>query len=336
MCIIETDPSGLEWVASHYIAFMHRGGHISFGDGLDEHSMAYYDILDHQCVPIEQYDAKELIKRFEQWIDEGYYIIVDANLGKLIKEYEKYFKKHEMLLYGYDEQKRVFYSLLQNEKNEKFEVFELEYDAIPSAIESIIMYYRENPMERFAHFYNYFYPLTKLRIRPMLYDDNMFILKALKKLEAEYYSDCHEISRYGQTQEMEQKFVNYTGLGCLIGMKKILIGMIEGNDPSVKSVSKVNNLFKLYEHRCILRSTLELLREKLRIVDTAYNNAFETYCSGIASMRECYLLMEKAHISGKNNSLPSIIQRLDTVYENDYNSLRVIDGIAKQTMIGRL
>lgn len=85
-----------------------------------------------------------------------------------------------------------------------------------------------------------------------------------------------------------------------------------------------------------MRSTLELLRDKLRIADPAYKSAFETYCSDIASMRECYLLMEKAQISGKNNSLPGIIRRLDTVYGNDYDSLRVMDSIAREKMNARL
>jgi hypothetical protein len=62
---------------------MHWNGQIHFGDGMDTYSMSYYDdILEHQCVPLEQYGAGELIQRFEQWIDEGYYIIVDMNLEK--------------------------------------------------------------------------------------------------------------------------------------------------------------------------------------------------------------------------------------------------------------
>ncbi|MDR2418297.1 MAG: hypothetical protein LBD79_04515 [Treponema sp.] len=336
LCIIETDPASPEWVASHYSVFMHWEGQIHFGDGMNSYSMSYYDdILEHQCVPIEQYRSQELIRHFEQWIDEGYYVIVDMNLGDLIKGY-KNFKVHEILLYGYDEQRRVFYSPLQNEKTGQFESFELEYDVIPPAIESAIAYYREKPNERLWHFYNFFYPLTKLKIRQTYNDDNMFILKALKKLEVECNSYCHEIGIYKQTQELDCKFINYTGLGCLIGMKEILNGILEDNDQSSKGQDNVDKLFKLYEHRCIMRSMLELLREKLGIDNEAYKSAFETYCSDIASMRECYLLMEKARISGKLNSLPGIIQRLDTIYENDYDSLRVIDGIAREKMSERL
>ncbi|MDR1326445.1 MAG: hypothetical protein LBK00_10460 [Treponema sp.] len=340
-CIIETDPSGPEWVASHYTLFMHSGGHISFGDGFDKPSMSYYDILEHQCVPLEQYGARELIQRFEQWIDEGYYVIVDVNLGDLVKDY-KNFKVHEILLYGYDEQRRVFYSPLQNERNGQFESFELEYDVIPPAIESVVAYYREAPLDRFERFFNFFYPLSKLKIIPIRRDDNMFILRAFKKLEAEYYySNCLEISRYGQKHELEEKLAHYTGLGCLIGMREMLSHMIEGaettppHDP-YPNIDKVTNLFTLYEHRCIMRSMLELLREKLDIDNEAYNSAFETYCSGIASMRESYLLMKKSQISGKLNSLPGIIQRLDVIYESDYDSLRIMDDIAREKMSERL
>ena len=129
--------------------------------------------------------------------------------------------------------------------------------------------------------------------------------------------------------------VNYTGLGCLIGMKKIFTDAMEGND-LMPNEDKVGNLFKLYEHRCILRSMLELLREKLLIADTAYNNAFETYCSHITAMQECYLLMKKSQISGKNNSLLNIIQRMDSIYENDYNSLQIMANISQEKMSKRL
>jgi hypothetical protein len=45
--------------------------------------------------------------------------------------------------------------------------------------------------------------------------------------------------------------------------------------------------------------------------------------------------MQKARISGKLNSLPGIIQRLDAMYENDYDSLRVMDSIAREKMSER-
>jgi hypothetical protein len=320
---------------------MRGDGRINFGDGLDRYSMSYYDILEHQCVPLEQYGAMELIQRFEQWIDEGYYVIVDMNLGDLIKGYQG-FKVHEILLYGYDEQRRIFYSPLQNERNGQFETFELEYDRIAPAIESVVAHYREVPEDRFARFFRYFYPLSKLKLNPMRHDDNMFILRAFKKLQAEYYySDCREISRFGRNRDVEEKLVSYTGLGCLIGMKTILSSMIKGaettppHDP-YHNLDKVNNLFILYEHRCILRSMFELLREKLDIDNEAYQSAFETYCSGIASMRESYLLMQKGRISGKLNSLPGIIQRLELIYENDYDSLGIMDRIAREKMGKRL
>jgi hypothetical protein len=331
--IIGTDPFGHEWIASHYDVFMHWGGHIHFGNGLDRYATPYYDILDQRSFPLERYGAQDLVSHIEQWIDEGAYVMLDADTGKLIENPE--FRIHELLVYGYDEERRIFYSPLQNGKTGKFEVFELGYDTVLTAVGSVIAYYREHPLERVNRACQYFYPLTTIKIRPVHYDDTLFILTALKKLEAEYTGYRREFVRYEPTREAGERFVNYTGLGCLIGMRDVLIGLISEPDAGV-SFSIGTSLFKLYEHRGILVSTLELLRDKLGISDTAYDGNLETYKAQSRLMREAYLLMKKAEISNKKNSLPGIIQRLDAVYESDYTSLRDMDSRARQALAGWL
>jgi hypothetical protein len=331
--IIGTAPFGREWIASHYDVFMHWGGHIHFGDGLDRYAIPYYDILDQRSFPLEQYGAHDLASHIEQWIDEGAYVMLDADTGKLIENPE--FRIHELLVYGYDKERRIFYSSLQNGKTGKFEVFELRYDTVLAAVKSVIAYYREHPLERVKRACQYFYPLTTIKIRPVHYNDALFILMALKKLEAEYTGYRREFIRYERTRETGERFVNYTGLGCLIGMREVLAGLISAPDAGV-SFSIGDNLFKLYEHRIILISTLELLRDKLGITDPAYDRNLATYKALSGFMREAYLLMKKAEISNKKNSLSNIIQRLDTIYESDYTSLRNMDNIARRAMAGQL
>ncbi|MDR1326558.1 MAG: hypothetical protein LBK00_11030 [Treponema sp.] len=331
--IIGTAPSGHEWIASHYAVFMHWGGHIHFGDGLDRYATPYYDILEQRSFPLEQYGVQDLASHIERWIDAGAYVMLDADTGKLIENPE--FRIHELLMYGYDEERRIFYSPLQNGRTGKFEEFELRYDTVLAAVESVIAYYREYPLERVKRACQYFYPLTTIKIRAAHYDDTLFILMALKKLEAEYTGYRREFVRYEQTREAGECFVNYTGLGCLIGMRDVLAGLISTPDVGL-SFSIGTSLFKLYEHRGILVSTLELLRDKLGISDTAYDSGLETYKARSGIMREAYLLMKKAEISNKKNSLPGIIQRLDAVYESDYTSLRDMASIARQALAGRL
>jgi hypothetical protein len=331
--IIGTVPSGREWIASHYDVFMHWGGHVHFGDGLDRYATPYYDILEQRSVPLEQYGAQDLASHIERWIDEGAYVMLDADIGKLIEDPE--FRIHEVLVYGYDEERRIFYSPLQNGKTGKFEEFELRYDVVLAAVESVIAYYREYPLERVKRACQYFYPLTTIKIRPAHDDEGLFILRALKKLETEYTGYRREFVRYDRTREAGERFVNYTGLGCLIGTREVLGGLISAPEAGV-SFSIGTSLFKLYEHRGILVSTLELLQDKLGISDPGYDRGLETYKARSGLMREAYLLMKKAEISGKKNSLPGIIQRLDAVYESDYASLRDMDRIARQALAGRL
>ncbi|MDR1398931.1 MAG: hypothetical protein LBJ41_03305 [Treponema sp.] len=331
--IIGTVPSGREWIASHYDVFMHWNGHIHFGDGLNRYAIPYYDILDQQNLPLEHYGTQDLASHIERWIDEGAYVMIDADTSKLTDNPE--FRIHELLVYGYDKERHIFYSPLQNGKTGKFEVFELQYDTVLAAVKSVIAYYRKHPLERVTRACQYFYPLTTIKIRPVQYDDTLFIMMALKKLEAEYTGDRREFVRYEQTREAGERFVNYTGLGCFIGMREILSDLISTPDAEV-SLSLGTNLFKLYEHHVILVSTLDLLRDKLGISTPVYDRNLATYKALSGSMRETYLLMKKAEISNKKNSLPGIIQRLDIVYESSYSSLRNMDKVARKTLAKRL
>jgi hypothetical protein len=162
MGIMETIPEGYAWVSSHFDLFMYgEEGSIVFGDGKFEYSMPYYDMFEHEGVPIDCYDGITFISKFKQWIDDGYYIVADINNLKVLDPQTLDVHYHEICLIGYDEKKRVFFFPGRYDNSSNFEQMEISYDALLLAFDSIREYYRSSPEIKFSRVFSFFLSCNK-------------------------------------------------------------------------------------------------------------------------------------------------------------------------------
>lgn len=322
--IIETTQSGQEWVSSHYNIFMDKDDNLFFGDG-----MAYHDILQHDCIPIETFDANHIIDFFQKTIDEGYYIIVDVNFKYLFSNHENEFDMHEILLYGYDEDAQVFLSPQQS-NSDKFSRTGIKYDALRKAFASLFEHYKVNPTDKFERYYLYTYPITRLKLKEAKTDQNLLVLNALRKIETEYIAQSKEVTKYDIDTGNASEYTQYIGLGCLIGFKNKIHSAIDDENFDFSNTSMVRYAYLLYEHMNILKSTILLLKTKLNINDSIFDEAYDTYCAQIPIMQQCYLLILKFELTGDKSSLTNIIEHFDSIYENQFRALRTVFEIAKK------
>lgn len=327
---IETTQSGQEWVLSHFNIYMYKNDNLFFGDG-----MSYYDILQHDCIPIETFDANNIIDFCKKNIDEGYYVIVDVNFRDLFNNDENEFYRHEMLLYGYDEDGQVFLSPQKN-TSDKFSRTEIKYDALRKAFASSFERYKVNPNDKFERYYLYMYPITRLKLKEVKTDQNFLVLNALRKIEGEYIAQSEEVTKYDIDTDKTSKYTQYMGLGCFIEFKNKIHSVIDDENFDFSNTNMVRYAYLLYEHMNILKSTILLLKTKLNINDSIFDEAYDTYCSQIPIMQQCYLLFLKFKLTGDRDSLINIIEHFDSIYEHEFCALRAVFEIATKQVCAYL
>lgn len=140
------------------------------------------------------YPGKNVIKTIKNKIDEGFYVFLCVN-EKYIPErkaYQSYNYRHEILIYGYDENKKIFQTIAYN-KNEVYVPQEINMDTIKIA-------FLKNKSEHFFKFY-------PIKIKPFYIFDTLNIEKIRKDI-ADFLSPRKANKGYNALLLVEKKVRN--------------------------------------------------------------------------------------------------------------------------------
>lgn len=297
LAVTLNDRKSKSWLASHFEIYMEDDGWTVFGNNFDAHPLNYFDeILEIQEVKHEKIFEKNIIKTIIDLLNSGKYVAVDCLRENTVI--------HERMIYGYDLEEAVFFSLgvgKQSQLEEKkvpFEILKLEYF-------QLLEYLKMHKIEKFMR-RNWFYTITTMRLRGNYRNDNA-IFEMLKKIFREIHG--YKIIREEDPFLMHDDIkVSYTGLSCLKGMATVI------KRKGFREHSLTMALVALYEHRVIIQNSLEWFCDEFHIKDDEMHSIINKYKNTIKSIKTLYSLSMKNDICEISGFEEKMIKQLNLQY----------------------
>ena len=112
--IIKTSPYAEDWMASHLQLYMDHTFCTYFGESNSMYPPGYYDdILHTKNLDVFSINTDNIIPTIKGNLDEGRYILLRTNWNTADKREPRF---HEVLIYGYDDEKQVFFVPLMEDR----------------------------------------------------------------------------------------------------------------------------------------------------------------------------------------------------------------------------
>ena len=320
MVVIQTHPRIEEWFASKRLdVFLSENGvHSCFGENGEMYPLSYFgDIL--QISEVQEPKPGDILDRIEREIDEGRYIIIYLNFTTLLNDTEHEAPYiHEVLIYGYDETKRIFYCANGGKE------YEIVYDLLLENYTSVWELFRESPELRYSRRMWYFL-VTRISLNIDYRNDNA-CYDFLRKIEREWKVGTVIKNGYSKQGERGDPIVYHCGIYTLLALRHKLIQMATLSPEAEEHHTYSLILLKFCEHRSILlRSMAWFLHH------TGFLNAEETAVpmrTCYAQYEECVSQMKKIHSlslkysqTGDTAIYLRIIDYLQAQYALEYEAL---------------
>ena len=294
-CIINTYKQGKEWLASHIDIFLDKNNNAHFGDGESLYPLQYYsEILNIGEIEINDIDSLDIVPYIKSLLKDGFYVILDCNLNQFfISDSEKDIDIHEMLLYGFNDEIKSFYSPMLNNETGKMEEITLPYTEMIKSFDNIKKHYQWHN-NRFYRMYNFYYPLTIIRKKKYVISRDELAKRCLCKIDRELKGEKRLVSRINNTKQNNDQYSVYKGLSCLYGIIEIINEIIFNRiETKAKEFDITLNLLKLYEFRCNMLSTIETLCKITKEKYTELDYVKENYSKLVANIKKAYMMSFK-------------------------------------------
>lgn len=325
--IIDTSDSGRDWICTHYNLCMNRHRQIMFGDKEYHYTFDHYSsILDYD--EIELNNTADIIKTMREGILNEEYFLLNCNSEYLLTgQYAPLDPKsiHEYLFYGFDDEKQTFQYLSIRGRKGVVES-EIAYDTLGIIYKEMLIYYCQNPGERFSFATWNNYPITKIKLKPYRTRDSAFIYQVLHRLRvyldgAVVYNNFYDSN--GNVTSVNQ-YKNYIGLGCFIGLIELIEDRLESGECNNITRYPINILLsikKLCEHRKIFIEALNRLAAKLKCKTNDIDILLQAYKQTSVNIDVCFADIIKYDQTENIELLKGIKEKLLEVYREEQNLL---------------
>ena len=314
LAIIKTSPYYRDWIASHYNLYS-ASGNFHFGETKIYSPSYHEEILQRRPLKVFEMNSSNIVDILRNEIENGYYIIM--HIKPCISE--EYY--HEVLFYGFDNCKEQFFCV--GLANRGFETICIDYLHMKNTINDIKKYYLNNSFRGMELSLNFQYPATAMKLNPSYKPDNCpfeAYLKIKKELEGKVcIMDCpKEMGDYNFSQD----HYHYIGIACLDAFKEVLQATINGD----KFVNWFRGLTsaakKLYEHRCMIKTSMEYIMEKWEFaLNNKANLAFENYNECVLESEKWLNLCLKYELNQDKEILKHIIGEIPSAFLKEKESL---------------
>ncbi|MBC8542275.1 hypothetical protein [Bianquea renquensis] len=329
MAVIQTHPNVEEWLASKrldvFLDAENRPLYGEYGENGAMYPLSYFnDILQYHEVSIASPD--DIVERVEREIDQDHYLVVDLNFTTLMGDtaHEAPYI-HEILIYGYDEKRKVLYYGGAEED-------ELAYDVFQENFASVWELYRRDAKRRYWRRMWHF-PVTSLSLRLDYHNDNA-CFDLLRKIEREWKSGTFTETRYTATGDIEKQCTCHTGIYALLYLRDQLIAML-GQSPSEQDrYNGMLTILKFCEHRAMLLKSMAWFINRngfLEREDSAepMRAAYARYERCVDEMTISRLNYMKYMETKNSATLQKVIDRLHVQYTLEYGALEQFLQTAK-------
>ena len=323
LAVMETHPRGEEWIASQRMGpFLEEEGYYCvFGEANEICPLSYYnDILTMAEIPVQSPDM--IVELVRQILDEERYVLMDFDVRRLYGGVaEELPIIHETLLYGYDEEKQVFYNpvLIHNQWTEN----ELPFDMLKRSF-SFVWNFLQDHAEKRLERRKWNFPATSIALNPGYRNDNA-CYDFIKKLEEEPKVGQVAKSSYTEDGKKEGKgCIVYRGSYVLLALRDRLLPMVKQGMAREDRAMLAMACLKLREHRKLLQRSIDFFihsRRRAGCDTTAMCRCYERYRECFNEMDILHALSLKYEGTGDENLLRSMTERLEKQYSLEYGVL---------------
>ena len=343
MAIIETSPYKYPWLASHFRAFSYHDLSVMLGENGHMHPLQYFeDILSIQEIPIGTVNNGSLIETLTGEISQGNYLVIECNFPKLFSDDPECFHIHEVFLFGFDEEKQVFYSTLLQSSG-RFQEAEIPFARLREAFSDISCFYGDHP-EIMSEHRCFYYSISRIRLREQYNNDNSLYL-LLEKIQDELRGSMHRTLIYdknGQLPDASSLIYSkegkvsvtgeyFTGLACLLMMREDIKRLLEMDTiPQELMERTTSSLMKLHEHQSIIHLSLKWFLDEISTDNPQLRALVEWYGNCCGNMNMMYLMALKFEMTQKRELLERIQEKLLALYKEEHDCLTQFETIARK------
>lgn len=318
LAILNTSQIAKSWLATHIEFYINENmcGGYSNADG-DYYRMRYFaDILAMRRLPVSVIIPRELIDIIMKEIDISHYIVVYVNSKRLNNI--KGLSLHELLIYGYDENKRVCFCpvLCHGRFIEK----EIPFDIIVEAYNDARNHFLSNGWNLLVK-RSFFFGITALFLREDFQNDN-WMADYIDKIDHEIHGK--RIVQTDINDETKRERVIYTGQACLVGLCSYFNDVItEKKEISEEMLQRLCRTLKMmYDYRCLFLSSMMWFINMASLCNNSkIMRLYNDYRLCAQRIQNCYLLLCKYHHTRCIEILEDIKYSLKCISNEETNIL---------------
>lgn len=332
LAIMEAFPSGKAWISSHMSAFVDSFGKLWFGDSDNPIlGMRYFsDILTFKKRDFEGTSSSAIVQKMIKLINDNEYVIL------YILAPPEYKKPHEFFLYGYDMQKKFFYTTILG-KSGHFEEQMITFNQIEKGFSDIKKWYSSDK-NKINAFTFWFFPFTSIAVNPF-YNPDWTRFEAMQKIIRETNGKGYvELDEF-QENEGYSSHNKYFGLSCIWGMRNHVISIIDSrpyitDEDFFQSISHnlTKSMRKLFEYMTLICYSMKYLCFSADTAVSKVDKYIEEFESYINTVRIVYFNALRFEISRDWEILQTIRRKLEPLYIMAKKCLQNFSNVEKYSI----
>ena len=283
------------WLATHIEFYINENLCGGYGNAdCDYYKMRYYaDILKAKRIPVKDVEEKNVVNTLIDEIDNTHYVVIYVDYKALFSLESS--RLHELLVYGYDDVKRVFYCPML--ENGRFIEKEIPFSVLAESYSSARELYMQDGWTLLMH-RSYYFGITSLEVNKDYINDNC-IADLIDKID-------HEIGGMKITQvrmgtDEQQERVCHTGNACFAPLVSYIESAIR-EDKTDKSVFSriIRTLKMMFDFRMLMLFSIKWFSEYVNAKqDENLQKIYNDYESCAYDIQKTYLLLLKTEYDKK-------------------------------------
>lgn len=316
LAVIQTSKYAEAWLASHLT--LHRTSWLTyFGDCHSYHDLAYYeDILTIREMDIFSLDGDRLVEALKQNVDRESYSLIytDWNISG---EGEPRF--HEILIYGYNDEKQVFYAPILSGR--RFKEAEFPYAHIQKSLPLFLEHVKSGNKSRLWTSLKYQLLFFTISLKKE-YSPDFCAYAAFKKImeEANGRQICGVSLEDNWAPVFEER--KYSGIACLHSMRLALNYLFQRGSLPDRCEKLTLSFKKIHEHRALLLLSMKYIVKTWAIDAPEILELIDTY-QHCCDRTEGWYLTALKYETVQNPALPKqIADDLPIAYKEERETLQ--------------
>ena len=358
MAIIETHPNAKAWLASHMklMSTTFPFTKSFYGENMHIHNMHYYGeiLIIEEINPLYLMDNSSFSRKLVAEIDNGNYIVIYCNTPTLDDINSDEIFAHEILLYGYDTKRKIFYVLpsptygydterkvyypLPSPNKEPDGGIEVSFSTLEIAYRQMMDNWNVDPTSLYSK-REIEFTVARMHLRKD-YSGCNAVYDAIERIENEMDSTESVRKSYDEFGNLLTEKTSVMGLANISLLQEIVRDIIINpvkND--IRGIPLSQNIMPMFRKFCEMRKliyiSIKFVISALNIEDLSALAVADEYSKCINNMEKMLYMSAKFRITGDTNILLRIEEELDSQRVKELYCLSIFHKIASKAFFDK-